>query len=216
MRATLLAVGALSQGCGAFDVLAPAALPRHRLVSRSAPMTMLEPVTASALAGFVAGLVPPSALLAAKERELIEVREEVDLARSELSRIRAGFNEVIAVMELDVDVVDAQLEELVSASTEQARKKREDIVALKEKYEGQIKDLKSVLGEYTDRLELQQNTFTRLQSIADSARSESLALKERAQLLERRLLEASAQLEVLQQKVDSNPFGFLNKLFGGQ
>jgi len=179
-------------------------------------MTMLEPVTASALAGFVAGLVPPSALLAAKERELIEVREEVDLARSELSRIRAGFNEVIAVMELDVDVVDAQLEELVSASTEQARKKREDIVALKEKYEGQIKDLKSVLGEYTDRLELQQNTFTRLQSIADSARSESLALKERAQLLERRLLEASAQLEVLQEKVDSNPFGFLNKLFGGQ
>lgn len=119
-------------------------------------------------------------------------------------------------MELDVDVVDAQLEELVSASTEQARKKREDIVALKEKYEGQIKDLKSVLGEYTDRLELQQNTFTRLQSIADSARSESLALKERAQLLERRLLEASAQLEVLQEKVDSNPFGFLNKLFGGQ
>jgi len=99
-----------------------------------------------------------------------------------------------------------ELDELLTAGQRAAKKRRDELSALQEKNAVQIKALKDLLGDYADKLELQQNTFKRLSSVAESAQLESLALKERARLLEGRLAAANAQLGKVQVDSEKNWF----------
>jgi len=207
---------ALLVPCSGFEILLPRSTSSAYL-RRSRTINAIEPVTT--VAAFAAGLLPPSLLLAGKEREVQEAKEETALAQAELSRLREGFTGLIKTMELEIDLADTELDALLAAGSRAAQKRQEELVTLREKYDTQLKQLKELLGDYTDKLELQQNSFKRLSTIAESARSESLALKERAKLLEDRLKASNAQLEKvtveLQEmaEVNANPFARFFKAF---
>jgi len=199
MQISLVAL--LAPLCAGYSGLAPSRLQQSQVArvtqTRTCTVQALEPITTTA-AAFAAGLVPPSLLLMGKEGELQTARAEADAAKVELGRLREGFTSLIETMELEVDVADAELDELLAAGSRAARARRDEVEKLKEKYEGQIKVLKDLVGDYTDKLELQQNTFNRLSGLAESTSSESLALKQRASLLEERLAAADEQLAKLE------------------
>ena len=74
-------------------------------------------------------------------------------------------------MELEVDLADAELDELLAAGSRAAKKRQVELAELKEKYEAQLKSLKDLVGDYTDRMELQQNSYKRLTAIAGATPS---------------------------------------------
>ena len=88
---------------------------------------------------------------------------------------------------------------------------------LQKAYEAQLLELREMVGDYTDKLELQQNAFKRSELVTESARAESEAYRKSADLLQDRLTAAQAQLIQLQQEAedDANPFANLMSLFTG-
>jgi len=165
------------------------------------------------VAAFAAGIVPPSLLLASKEGEVAAAKEEARVANEKLRQMNDGLNALISTLELEVDTADAELDEVLAAGTRAAKKRRDDLRELREKYESQVKQLKELVGDQNDRLELQQNSYSRLSSIAESARMESLALKERARLLEERLEAAKQQLAKVEAEALASPFAGFMKMF---
>jgi len=212
LRSTLVLVAFAA--CSAFQCVAPHIVPGRVVASRTCAVRALDPLTTSA-AAFGLGLLPPSLLLAGKEGELQEAKAEADRANAELLRLRAGFQELLTTLELEVDMADAALDEMLSAGTRKARQKREELSQLREKYEAQISQLKELVGDYADKVELQQNSFKRLSAIAESARSESLAMKERANVLEQRLTAANEQLAKFQTEASLTPLERFCWLFLG-
>ena len=76
-----------------------------------------------------------------------------------------------------------------------------------------MKKLKELVADYSDRMELQQNSMKRNSLIVDSAVSERAALTERANLLEAKWLKAKEELEALQNEIDASPFERMLKIF---
>lgn len=203
-------VGLLLGSCSAYT---SALATLRRSAVRTCSVRSIEPITTTTAAAFAAGLLPPSLLLGIKEGEVQNAKSEAAAAQSELARLREGFTSLIETLEVEVDLADTELDELLAAGSRAAKQRKEELKLLREKYEKQIKQLKDLIGDYTDSLELQQNSYKRLSAIADSARSESLALKERARLLEERLNAANAQLAKVQAEADATPLDNFMKMF---
>jgi len=61
------------------------------------------------------------------------------------------------------------------------------------------------VGDYNDRMELQQNKIMRNSQITDSARAEAAAYRERANLMADKLEASEARLTQLEKEINANP-----------
>lgn len=59
-----------------------------------------------------------------------------------------------------------KLDELLAAGASAAVKRGDEIKELRANYENQLRQLKELIGDQNDRLEMQQNSFERLSRIA--------------------------------------------------
>ena len=179
---------------------------------RAAAPHMVDPISVAA-ASFAAGLTPPSLMLMRKEGEIRELKEAKAKADAELTELREGFVGVMRDLELTSELADAQLSDMLQMTAREARRAKKDVGQLKQTYEEQVKKLKELVADYSDRMELQQNSMKRNSLIVDSAVSERAALTERANLLEAKWLKAKEELEALQNEIDASPFERILKLF---
>ncbi|KAL3892980.1 MAG: hypothetical protein SGPRY_014593, partial [Prymnesium sp.] len=69
-------------------------------------------------------------------------------------------------LELEVDTTDMKLDELLAAGASAVVKRGDEIKELRANYENQLRQLKELIGDQNDRLEMQQNSFERLSRIA--------------------------------------------------
>ena len=120
-------------------------------------------------------------------------------------------------IEIQANASEASLNELLGLSVRKARRYKDEMMELQKAYEAQLLELREMVGDYTDKLELQQNAFKRSELVTESARAESEAYRKSADLLQDRLTAAQAQLIQLQQEAedDANPFANLMSLFTG-
>ena len=193
----LLACAAAAQGTW----LAPPQPPALRTQRVAAPVKMIvDPVTASA--AFLAGAIPSSFVAYSKDQQLQESQKREKELETELKESREAFNTLMVELEMSTSDTDEKLADLLRSGAKKARKSRESMQAVKDSYREQVRKLKELVGDYTDKLELQQNTFRRQSAIVESASGEASALKERALLLQSRLAERQKQLEELSEEVE--------------
>ena len=179
---------------------------------RSCAVQMVDPITVG-VAAFAAGALPPSAVLVAKEREISGLKKANAEANEQLTALRESFVLVMKDMEISTEEADAKLEEMLQMTAREARKSKEELTTLKESYEKQISMLKELVADYSDRMELQQNSMKRNALIVDSTVAERAALNERAELLEKKWRRAKEELEALQKEIEKNPFERFLKIF---
>ena len=186
---------------------------RARVVS--SPI-MFEPVTTAAVA-FAAGLVGPSFVAASKDAELKEVKAQLSQKEMELKKVREAFGIALVQLEISANTTELALTELLDLTVREQKKRKGEITQIQEQYEEQIRGLQELLGDYNDRMEFQQNNIKRNAQITDSARAESAAYMERANLLYEKYVAASAMIEKLEAEIKSNPVAaFFKSLSGGQ
>ena len=186
---------------------------RARVVS--SPI-MFEPVTTAAVA-FAAGLVGPSFVAASKDAELKEVKAQLSQKELELKKVREAFGIALVQLEISANTTELALTELLDLTVREQKKRKGEITQIQEQYEEQIRGLQELLGDYNDRMEFQQNSIKRNAQITDSARAESAAYMERANLLYEKYVAASAMIEKLEAELKSNPVAaFFKSLSGGK
>lgn len=195
----VLYLAALLPSCAAYS-LSSSARGSHAATSVRSSVTMVEPFTTAAVA-FAAGAVPPSFLLAQKRAELKEVQEEYNKQLEEMALVRATYMDMVNMLELKVEATDMQLVELVKSGTKQAAGLKDQMEDLKASYRDQIIQLKELAGDYSDKLELQQNTIKRKDDMVLAAEGESRALLQSIAVLESRLQAAEQALTEAQAKI---------------
>ena len=204
----------LCGSCGAYVLPSQAPTVSRAAQTRVSSLQALEPATLAA-ASFAAGFFPPSLLLVKKDSEVQEANAQRDSALAEVERMRGAFEVLLEAVELETDVSDAELDSLLQQGQLKAAERREELENLKVSYEAKVKSLKDLLGDYTDKLELQQNRLKRSKDVELRARSEAAAVQQRAKVLERRLEAANKQIDVMTKDLEElrNPFAGLTNLF---
>ena len=186
----------------------------HGAGSRSRQSSMVEPLTMAAVA-FATGAVPPSVVAAQKDIELKKTSNKLATAEAELSDLRVRFDAALTQLEINARTTEMSLNEMLELSVRKARSRKDEVEAMKQQYEEQITALKDLVGDYNDRLEFQQNRMKRNNEVTESARAESNAYMERANLLQEQYYAAQAMIEQLQAEVDANPvINFFKALSG--
>jgi|TARA_B100000524_G_C23603727_1_gene353573 uncharacterized phage infection (PIP) family protein YhgE len=199
----------------AFSPTAPVHGSHAGVASRSS-VAMFEPVT-TAVVAFAVGAAPPSLLLARKSAELQEAQDKCEKQNKEMSMVRESYMEMVAALEMQVEATDMQLVELVKSGTKKATELKAQMEELKNKYKGQITQLKELAGDYADKVELQQNVIKRKDDMVLAAQGESRALMQSMVALEHRLKAAEQALSEAQSTLSPDFFGnFFKKLFGGK
>ena len=137
-----------------------------------AEVQMIDPITLSASA-FLAGALPPSLLVINKDQQLQQAKAELSSAKAELSDLRDGFTSALIALEIQANASEVSLNELLNLSVRKARRYKDEMQSLQQDYETQLSQLRDMVGDYTDKLELQQNAFKRNELVTESARAET-------------------------------------------
>ena len=193
----------------AFSPTAPVHGSHAGVASRSS-VAMFEPVT-TAVVAFAVGAAPPSLLLARKSAELQEAQDKCEKQSKEVSMVRESYMEMVVALEMQVEATDMQL---VKSGTKKATELKAQMEELKNKYKGQLTQLKELAGDYADKVELQQNVIKRKDDMVLAAQGASRALMQSMVALEHRLKAAEQALSEAQSTLSPDFFGnFFKKLF---
>jgi len=165
--------------------------------------SMIEPITTAA--AFTAGLLGPSLVAMQKDGALQGANSKLDTAEAELAVLRLSLEDALSQLEIAADTSEMALNEILLLSVREARSRKDEIATIKSRYEQQIRDLKELVGDYNDRMELQQNKIMRNSQITDSARAEAAAYRERANLMADKLEASEARLTQLEKEINANP-----------
>jgi len=141
---------------------------------------------------FAAGAAFPSAVAVQKQKEL-------DAARAE-------FEEQIAQLETSIKTSDKQLGELLVINSRQARQKKDEFVELQRSYNIQLERLKEMVGEFSDKYELQQNECRMMERAMKTMERENLQYKERGAVLMSQLEESQSKLQQAMDDIANSPF----------
>uniref|UniRef100_A0A7S3SRF2 Uncharacterized protein n=2 Tax=Choreotrichia TaxID=141411 RepID=A0A7S3SRF2_9SPIT len=166
-------------------------MPRTNIDARAPRSLMLaDPLSLSF--AFAAGAAFPSAVAVQKQKEL-------DAARAE-------FEEQIAQLETSIKTSDKQLGELLVINSRQARQKKDEFVELQRSYNIQLERLKEMVGEFSDKYELQQNECRMMERAMKTMERENLQYKERGAVLMSQLEESQSKLQQAMDDIANSPF----------